>query len=283
MVQIEIEVPRPIQTVLLCAAVIGVVSYLSMGTTEGAVGGLGMRAQVTVKAAEQTALQIREQQEVLAHREEILRSMLDQMTREHADNADSPLEPEYWAARQKLIALLQDKHAAEQTLLESLRQMWQAQGGAAIASIGASGTIRLQWPVPPDEGISAPFRGAAYRKRFHMEHLAIDIPVPQESTVVAAADGVVLSVIDQGMGFNSLTIRHTNGFVTLYGHVSSFLVHVGEKVQAGQPVALSGGLPNTPGAGWLTTGPHLHFQVLEDGQPVDPLKFLPAVPTVRQS
>ncbi len=281
MVQIEIEVPRPIQTVLLCAAVAGVVGFVSMGTTEGAMGGLGMRAQVTVKAAEQTALQIREQQEVLAHQEEILRSQLDQLTRQHAENADSPLEPAYWAARQKLIELLQDKQAAEQTLLGSLRQMWQAQGGAAIASVGSSGTIRLQWPVAPDEGLSALFRDPGYRKRFHMEHFAVDIPVPQGTVIGAADDGVVLAVTDQGMGFNSLPIRHKNGFVTLYGHVSAFLVHEGENVQAGQSIALSGGLQNTPGAGWLTTGPHLHFQVLEDGQPVDPLKFLPAVPTVQ--
>ena len=283
MVKIEIEVPRPIQTVLFCAAIVGVVSYLSMGTGAGAVGGLGMRAQVTVKHAEQTALQIREQQEVLAHQEEILRSQLEELTRLHADNADSPLEPQFWAARQKLVALLQDKHAAEQTLLESLQQMWQAQGGAAIASVGSSGTIRLMWPVPPDEGLSAKFRDPAYRKRFHLEHLAVDIPSPQGSTVVAADDGVVLSVLDQGMGFNSLTIRHKNGFVTLYGHVTEFLVHEGQQVQAGEPVARSGGLQNTPGAGWLTTGPHLHFQVLEDGQPVDPMQFLPKVPTVQQS
>ncbi|MBI5793575.1 peptidoglycan DD-metalloendopeptidase family protein [Candidatus Uhrbacteria bacterium] len=281
MVQIEIEVPRPIQTVLLCAGIAGVVGFIGMGTTEGAMGGLGMRAQLVVKEAEQTALQIREQQEVLAHQEEILRSQLEQLTRQHAENADSPLEPAYWAARQKLIELLQDKSAAEQTLLASLQQMWQAQGGAAIASVGASGTIRLQWPVSPDEGISAKFRDAGYRKRFHMEHFAIDIPVPQGTVIGAADDGVVLAVTDQGMGFNSLTIRHKNGFVTLYGHVSAFLVQEGETVQAGQPIARSGGLQNTPGAGWLTTGPHLHFQVLEDGQPVDPLKSLPAVPGVQ--
>ena len=136
------------------------------------------------------------------------------------------------------------------------------------------------WPVPPDEGLSATFHDLEYRKRFHMEHLAIDIPTPQGSTVVAAADGVVLAVSDQGMGFNSLTIKHRGGTVTLYGHVTKFLVREGDQVMAGDPIALSGGLPGTEGAGWLTTGPPLHFQALVDGQPVDPMQFLPSVSTV---
>lgn len=282
MVKIEIEISRPWLVLGLCSAF--VLGGTWAVTVRGlAVGGLGMRAQVTVKQAEEEARQIRIRQEVLKHHEEILRYELELLTRKHAEaDPGGPAEQQLWEARQKLIHLLQEKHEAEQRLLETLRQMWEAQGGAALASRGASGTVPMIWPAPPDEGLSATFGDLSYRKRFHMEHLAIDIPIPQESTVVAAADGIVLSALDQGMGYNALTIKHRSGIVTQYGHVLRFLVEEGQQVRAGDPIALSGGLPGTPGAGWLTTGPHVHFAVFIDGQPVDPLRFLPAVADVRR-
>ena len=280
MIKIEIDVPRPWLSLGLCVMTVFGMTWAGTSGT-GAVGGLGMRAQVTVKEAEEEVRLERLQQAVIAHQEEILRYQLDLLTQQHAAaGAGSPHEQELWEARQRLVALLQDKRAGEERILESLRQMWDAQGGAVLASRGASGNVPMIWPVPPDEGLSATFHDLEYRKRFHMEHLAIDIPTPQGSTVVAAADGVVLAVSDQGMGFNSLTIKHRGGTVTLYGHVTKFLVREGDQVMAGDPIALSGGLPGTEGAGWLTTGPHLHFQALVDGQPVDPMQFLPSVSTV---
>jgi murein DD-endopeptidase MepM/ murein hydrolase activator NlpD len=71
-----------------------------------------------------------------------------------------------------------------------------------------------------------------------------------------------------------VTIRHDNGLATLYGHVSGFLVQEGQRVRAGDPIALSGGTPGTKGAGRLTTGAHLHFEVYLDGKKVDPLEYL---------
>jgi murein DD-endopeptidase MepM/ murein hydrolase activator NlpD len=93
--------------------------------------------------------------------------------------------------------------------------------------------------------------------------------------VAAAADGVIAKVSDNGMGFSSLVIRHEGGFATLYGHVSGFLVQEGQHVRAGDPVALSGGQPGTKGAGKMTTGSHLHFEVTKSGIHVDPLTYLP--------
>lgn len=279
MVKIEIEISRPWLTLGLIAAVM-VGSVGVGGGAADALGGLGMRAQVVVKDAEEDARQLRIRQQVLDHQEEILRYQLDLLTRLHAESADGPDEQAIWEARQKLVALLQDKREGERLLLESLQQMWEAQGGAALASAGATGTIAMMWPVTPDEGLSALFDDGSYLKRFGIRHTGDDIPVAQGSTVFAAADGVVVSAQDNGKGFNALMIRHKNGIVTLYGHVSSYLVREGDQVLAGDPVALSGGLPGTPGAGWLTTGPHLHFEVRTDGQPVDPLLFLPPHPMV---
>jgi murein DD-endopeptidase MepM/ murein hydrolase activator NlpD len=52
-------------------------------------------------------------------------------------------------------------------------------------------------------------------------------------------------------------------------------VEEGQLVQPGDVIGLSGGAPGTRGAGWMTTGAHLHFEVLENGEHVDPLDHLP--------
>lgn len=135
--------------------------------------------------------------------------------------------------------------------------------------------FNLAWPMEPSRGISAYFRDSGYASRFGIPHNAIDIPAPQDSIVRAPADGVVYKVRDNGMGYSYLTIAHRGGFMTTYGHVSVFLVAEGEKVFAGQPIILSGGTPGTAGAGLLTTGAHLHFEVMQGGKYVDPLLYVP--------
>ena len=57
--------------------------------------------------------------------------------------------------------------------------------------------------------------------------------------------------------------------------MSEILVNEGEIVRRGQTIGLSGGIPGNKGAGWLTTGAHLHFEVFKNFQRVDPLEYLP--------
>ena len=83
--------------------------------------------------------------------------------------------------------------------------------------------------------------------------------------VRAIGDGVVIQE-GWGNGYgNMLEIRHRNGFITRYGHLSRFSsgVHVGSRVTIGQVVAFVGSTG-------LSTGPHLHFEVLVNGQQRDP-------------
>jgi murein DD-endopeptidase MepM/ murein hydrolase activator NlpD len=69
-------------------------------------------------------------------------------------------------------------------------------------------------------------------------------------------------------------IIHANGLATLYAHMSRLDVVQDQYVTRGQVIGLSGGRAGSPGAGF-STGPHLHFEVREDGIPVDPYKYLP--------
>ena len=133
----------------------------------------------------------------------------------------------------------------------------------------------FQWPVAPLLGISAHFQDASYRKRFGLDHNAVDIPTDQLTPVQAPLSGKVLKVHDGGQtGYSYVQMAHREGFSTVYGHIYSSKVNEGDVVQQGEVIALSGGAIGTYGAGKLTTGPHLHFEILKDGQHVNPMDYL---------
>ena len=95
-------------------------------------------------------------------------------------------------------------------------------------------------------------------------HTGIDIAAPMGTPVEAAESGTVLYVGWMTGYGNMVVLDHGNGVSTVYAHLSAYLVRVGESVAKGQVIARVGR------TGW-TTGPHLHFEVRQDGQPIDPL------------
>ncbi len=130
------------------------------------------------------------------------------------------------------------------------------------------------WPVAKNT-IMAYFHDPDYPFRYIFELPAIDIRATQGTTLRAAASGYVAIAKDAGKGYSYIMIIHGNGLATVYGHVSKIYVAQDEYVIQGQTIGLSGGIPGTNGAGRLTTGPHLHFEVRLNGVPVDPLEYLP--------
>ncbi|MBI4359630.1 MAG: peptidoglycan DD-metalloendopeptidase family protein [Candidatus Jacksonbacteria bacterium] len=135
----------------------------------------------------------------------------------------------------------------------------------------------LSWPVPKNT-ITAYFRDPSYPYRYIFEHPAIDIRARQGTTVTASASGYVAKTRkDPGCAgrYSYIMLIHANGISTVYGHVNSIDVEEGQFVAQGQLIGRSGATPGTCGAGRLTTGPHLHFEVRLNGIPVDPLGYLP--------
>ncbi|MDE2090583.1 MAG: M23 family metallopeptidase [Gammaproteobacteria bacterium] len=98
-------------------------------------------------------------------------------------------------------------------------------------------------------------------------HPGIDFAGPEGEPVEAVAAGVVTWAGDRSGYGNMVEIDHGNGYSTIYGHSEKILVQVGEIVKKGQEIALLGSTGRS-------TGPHVHFEVLYNGKPVDPARFV---------
>ena len=96
-----------------------------------------------------------------------------------------------------------------------------------------------------------------------IKHPGFDLAAPTGTTVDAAAAGTVTHAGPAGTYGNLVIIKHGDGVETRYAHLSATSVKEGDHVSAGQPIGAVG----TTG---YSTGPHLHFEVRKDGQPIDP-------------
>jgi murein DD-endopeptidase MepM/ murein hydrolase activator NlpD len=138
--------------------------------------------------------------------------------------------------------------------------------GVAFAQERAQREARLQQPlfVMPTKGIFT----SGFGYRWGVLHAGIDLANSIGTPIHAVSDGVV---IDAGptAGYGMwVKLRHADGTVTLYGHVNTTMVSVGQRVMAGDQIATMGNRGNS-------TGPHLHFEVLLGGtQRVDPVPWL---------
>lgn len=122
-------------------------------------------------------------------------------------------------------------------------------------------------PVP-EARITSQFgkRRSPFSGRWRKHH-GIDFAAHWRSQVSATADGVVVSAGRKGAYGRQIKINHGNGVETVYGHLSKIKVRVGDRVCRGETIGLLGSTGRS-------TGPHLHYEVRIDGQPVNPKKFV---------
>ena len=137
-----------------------------------------------------------------------------------------------------------------------------------------SGRLDLNIPKPdlsPGYTFAWPLRGWI-SQGYSAKHRAIDIATAWGAPVYAAGEGRVIRAgwLYTGYGF-SVVIRHPNGLVTLYSHMTNPAVQVGDWVQRGQQIGLVGSTGNS-------TGPHVHFEVRKNRVRVNPLPYLPPLP-----
>jgi murein DD-endopeptidase MepM/ murein hydrolase activator NlpD len=106
-------------------------------------------------------------------------------------------------------------------------------------------------------------------------HAGVDITANTGTPVYAAADGIAVSAQYAGRYGRLVVIDHGAGVSTLYAHLSRFQVVAGEEIRLGQLIGYSG-------ASGRVSGPHLHFEVRQGGNPVNPSRFLSGAASLRQ-
>ncbi|MCA1005689.1 M23 family metallopeptidase [Rhodococcus hoagii] len=134
-----------------------------------------------------------------------------------------------------------------------------AQAAGSVLRLGSSSSV-----VQPVSGVLT----SSYGPRGNSHHNGIDIGASIGTPIYSAAAGKVISA-GPASGFGQwVRVQHDDGTITVYGHVDTYVVSVGQRVAAGQQIA-------TVGNRGQSTGPHLHFEVWNpSGRQVDPQAWL---------
>ena len=175
------------------------------------------------------------------------------------------------AALAESIEAYKAESEAEYDRISSEMQEVSSQIAALSAQAAAAGGVPYSgtfvWPTP-----SCTTTSSAYGYRVHpiygtvKFHAGEDIPASYGAEILAAASGTVTTAgWVSGYG-NYTVIDHGGGTMTAYGHQSSIIVSVGQYVEQGQVIGYVGSTGNS-------TGPHLHFEVYQNGSTVDPKSF----------
>ena len=224
---------------------------------------------------QQTALE-----EEYAKLEDLQNNLIEKQTNVESLKASkeseiSSLSGELEETNQKLA----DLQAAAEEAARKQKEKEAAVAAAAAAkknngsSAGAGGSVVsgngiFTHPCPGYSRISstfgyrnAPLAGAS------TNHKGVDFAASIGTPIYAAAGGTVTSAGYSGKSGNLIIINHGNGLLTYYMHCNTIFVSAGQKVSKGQNIGQVGTTGNS-------TGPHLHFQVMSNGTPVNPMNYL---------
>lgn len=146
-------------------------------------------------------------------------------------------------------------------IVQSSGSSYSSSGNVAVPNFNPTPySGRFIWPTEsPTHFISQGVRAG---------HRAIDLPRTNGWGIYAAAPGIVQTSSSRGGYGNLIIINHGGGWTTYYAHLSQFKVQSGTYVEQGQLIGLMGSTGRS-------TGPHLHFEVRQNGTPLNPLNYLP--------
>lgn len=227
--------------------------------------------QEVVKQVQKQEQEIKEEYEELNAMQDSLIAKQQQVEAmlSEKESEISNLESELGSANAKLKKLKEAAAEAERKKQEAAAAA--AASSSSSSSAGAavvSGNGMFTHPCPGYTRISSYF---GYRKAplagASTNHKGMDLAAPTGTPIYAAAGGTVISAGYSGNAGNLIIINHGNGLQTYYMHCHKIYVSAGQKVSKGQNIGQVGTTGNS-------TGPHLHFQVMKNGVPTDPLNYL---------
>jgi murein DD-endopeptidase MepM/ murein hydrolase activator NlpD len=178
---------------------------------------------------------------------------------------------DYKAQAEEYSRLEKEAIAKEEAARKAAAQKASNNGTSGNASYAVTNPYtggKLGWPCPSSSRITSPY---GWRILFGVSdfHTGIDIGATTGSNICAAESGtVILANYGWNGGYgNYIIISHGNGITTRYAHASQLYVSAGQTVSKGQVIAAVGTTGNS-------TGPHLHFEVRENGSHTNPLNYL---------
>ncbi|RLL37018.1 M23 family metallopeptidase [Acinetobacter cumulans] len=137
-------------------------------------------------------------------------------------------------------------------------------------STGGAYSWLVSHPLPDMKRVSSDFGGRTMGGRAE-NHSGLDLSAPSGTPIYATGPGIVTKS-GWGTGYGQyVEINHGNGYLTRYAHASRLVARVGDRVQAGELIA-------NVGCTGRCTGPHLHYEVVKDGQRKNPSTYLAMLP-----
>lgn len=246
---------------LLGSLTFGIVQIWRAHAQVAALQSLATQQRAQLQAMNRKAAQIRSQLQHVQHQNREIQQLIGvapktQKTAEVRHNIDAlAVETAQTAAESNLLRRL-TMHVLN---VRHLQELTRARALAAIPSID---------PVPGAQIVGC----FCYRTYPDTEfHEGVDLGANYGDVVHAAAAGTVAFADWDGGYGQKIDIDHGNGYHTWYAHLSKIEVHPGEYVHKGQEIGLVGSTG-------FSTGPHLHYQVMLNGTPVDPTPYLNGVP-----
>lgn len=211
--------------------------------------------------------------DVIAGLEEKDNKIYDEIFHARAPQISSMLEADYMAAADTIPDSQMVQYAEGKIIgAEARAARVEADFRRVLAALAADDMVLPPMSLPLDTLSFAQVGASVGQKvnpfyKVETAHTGVDLIAPQGDPVLAVADGTVTSVVTSRRGHgNEVEIRHAGGYVSRYAHLADIKVSQGQRVTRGRRIASVGISGNS-------FAPHLHFELLKDGEYLDPVAF----------
>lgn len=198
---------------------------------------------------------------------------IEQLTRTLSQGAYSDSDDLDLPAETKIDVQLRSK-SIELNNASIAKKYGSASVNKASTNYSTSSSNPYSWlvahPLPDLKRVSSEYGGRTMGGRAE-NHSGLDMSAPSGTPIYATGPGIVTKS-GWGTGYGQyVEINHGNGYLTRYAHASRLIARVGDQVRAGEHIA-------NVGCTGRCTGPHLHYEVVKDGQRKNPSSYLAMLP-----